>query len=267
MDASRLTAARQSADHGGGMKAILNTLKGAPYVALDFLLPPRCPICRGRIESHGHLCGDCWSSLEMIAEPICRRCGIPFAHEVDEADCGACLARPPGFDSAYAPVLYQGVGRDLVLGLKYGAMMAAVPAMARMMAVQLSRSAAPPDLIVPVPLHWTRLLKRRFNQSQLLARDIGKDIGKPVQSRILRRIRATPSQGTLGRGKRFKNVKSAFSVPVSERGIFAGKNILLVDDVLTTGATASACAEALKEAGACRVDLVAFARVGEPIAG
>lgn len=237
-------------------------------MVLDTLLPPRCPLCRARIVEHGHLCGGCWSALEPITDPRCSQCSLPFAHESDGLICGGCLAQPPEFDHAFAPVIYADKGRNLVLALKYGGLFAAAPAMARMMAVSV-RSVTHPDydMLVPVPLHRFRLLARRFNQSQLLASALGKELDIPSQNFGLYRSKATPSQGTLNRSKRFNNVRSAFSVSEKKTVLFEGKRILLVDDVLTTGATASACARTLKKAGAKSVDVVAFARVGQPVSG
>lgn len=238
--------------------------------ALNFLLPPRCTMCRSRISEHGHLCPACWSSLTPIADPKCCRCAIPFAFSADEAHtCGACLHAPPVYDSASAPVLYDEKGRELVLALKYGGMLSAVPVMARMMTRELDVAGGATldfDLIMPVPLHWSRLLKRRFNQSQVLARDIGSIIECPVDAYTLKRSKATPSQGEFGRQKRFENVSNAFMIPEHKQGFLQDKSILLVDDVLTTGATVSACAATLKGAGARHVHVVVFARVGEPVA-
>jgi len=243
------------------MKRVSGTL-------LDALLPPRCPVCRARIVEHGHLCGGCWSALEPIADPKCTRCSLPFAHESDGLVCGACHATPPDFDHAFTPVLYADKGRSLVLALKYGGLFAAAPAMARMMAGPVrAADRGGYDMLVPVPLHRFRLLSRRFNQSQLLAASLGRELGIPNQNFGLIRSKSTPSQGTLNRNKRIKNVRSAFSVSNSDAVLFQGKNILLVDDVLTTGATASACAKTLKKAGATSVDVAAFARVGQPVSG
>lgn len=235
---------------------------------LDFLLPPRCPLCKCHIDAHGHLCPACWSRLDHIAPPRCDQCGMPFVHaEDDDLLCGACLADPPAFDRALAPVQYGGKGRDLVLALKHGALYSAVPAMARMMATEIAASGLRPDTIVPVPLHRWRLLSRRFNQSQLLARDLARFTGLPLDASLLVKKRATPSQGTLGRKKRAANVRGAFSVPAQKTQQIDGRRLLLVDDVLTTGATADACARALKQAGAEAVYVAAFARVGEPVHG
>lgn len=239
-----------------------------PRRALDFLLPPRCPMCRARIVEHGHLCGACWRGLTPIADPKCARCALPFSFESDSEICGSCIQTPPIFDGASAPVHYDEKGRELVLALKYGGLFAVVPAMARMMATQFLPRATDGrayDYIIPVPLHRRRLLQRRFNQSQLLAAEMGKLLNAPLNVHALKRSRATPSQGTLGRHKRFANVKAAFTIPPKQQEALSGKSILLVDDVLTTGATASACATTLKAAGASYVHVAAFARAGEAV--
>lgn len=237
--------------------------------SLNTLLPPRCPLCRARIEENGHICAACWASLSLIADPKCNTCGLPFAHEQDSLTCGACLAETPAYDKAIAPVLYEDKGRDLVLALKHGRLFAAAPAMARLMAGHLSHATADHTncLLVPVPLHPTRLITRRFNQSQLIAEALSDQMGIPMNAVALRRKRATPSQGGLKKAGRLKNVRDAFEVKEKYRHALASKTILLVDDVLTTGATAGACAVALKNAGAGKVIVAAFARVGEPLAG
>ncbi len=255
------------------MMHLMSHLKKAPVkklsgIILDALLPPRCPVCRTRIVEHGHLCGKCWAALEPIADPKCTRCSLPFAHESDGLICGACISKPPNFDHAFTPVLYADKGRSLVLALKHGGLFAAAPAMARMMATPVRTSNhLEYDMLVPVPLHRFRLLARRFNQSQLLASALEQELGIHSQNFGLIRSKATPSQATLDRSKRFKNVRSAFSISQNKTNVFQGKRILLVDDVLTTGATASACAKTLKKAGALSVDVVAFARVGQPVTG
>ncbi len=178
------------------------------------------------------------------------------------------MAIQPDFDYACAPVLYDGKGRDLVLALKHGHLFAAAPAMAGMIATRLRTDAdRQPEILVPVPLHPRRMLARRFNQSQLLAANLSRKLGVSVNNQGLRKIKSTPSQGTLKRRDRFDNVHMAFKVRQQESDLFKGKRILLVDDVLTTGATANACALALKSAGAAEVGIAAFARVGQPVTG
>lgn len=238
-------------------------MKKAGRDVLDFLLPPRCPACSEKIELHGHLCAACWSHLDTISVPYCARCALPFEVDAgDDAECATCLKDPPAYDWARAAVRYENLGRDLVLGLKHGNQGAGVPVLARMMAGALAGRKT--DLILPVPLHRWRLLKRRFNQSQLLASALSKKLGVPNNPFILQRVRSTPSQGTLDRKDRQKNVKGAFRVAAGAEGEIEGKRVLLVDDVLTTGATVGACADVLRKAGAREVGVLVFARVGHP---
>lgn len=192
---------------------------------------------------------------------------MPFEMAIEEGVlCGACLKDRPVFDWARAAVNYEGQGRDLVLRLKHGAAGAVIPVMATMMTNALPANKNI-DVIIPVPLHRRRLLARRFNQSQLLAAAIASRTGMASDPFMLRRIRATPSQGGQTKKGRWRNVKGAFEVPSDRCGQLAGKSVLLVDDVHTTGATASACAAALKAAGAKEIGLLAFARVGGPASG
>lgn len=240
-----------------------------PRHLLDAVLPPRCPICRALISEQGHVCPTCWLALDVISEARCGHCALPFLVEGENGLCGACIQTPPAFDGASAPVLYQGAGRDLILALKHSKQFAAVPAMARLIANDLTRNSAEVsemDMIVPVPLHWRRRLYRRFNQSQLLAAALAKSMRLPLDNTSLVKKRSTPSQGKFGREGRFDNVKAAFEVPDRCNGAIAGKKIILVDDVLTTGATAASCAHALKKAGADYVHVAVFARVGAAIA-
>lgn len=233
---------------------------------LQFLLPARCPSCAQTIEQHGFLCVSCWGDLLPLAAPCCNRCALPFEFAMDgESECGACMKDQPAFDWARAAVSYEDLGRALVLRLKYSGITTAVPAMAQMMAQAVASKKI--DLIVPVPLHRWRFLRRRFNQSSLLGGAISKRLTIPADNFILRRRKATVSQGELDKKGRYRNVASAFIVPKDMQGHVRGMHVLVVDDVLTTGATAHECARALKHAGAASVGIVTFARVGKPIAG
>ncbi len=249
------------------MRMVADNVKRVGRGVLDFLLPPRCPSCGTRIADDGHLCGTCWGEMAMITAPMCGLCGLPFAAgDLDGAECGACMREPPEFDWARAAVVYDDRAKSLILGLKYGGIGSGVPALGRMMAGSIAREAKP-DLIIPVPLHSRRLLMRRFNQSQLLAKTLATNLSLPLEAFALERRKATPSQGTLNRKSRKRNVAGAFRVTADGKQAIAGKSVLLVDDVLTTGATASACAKALKRSGASHVGLVVFARVKHPSAG
>jgi ComF family protein len=229
---------------------------------LDAVLPPRCLKCGEILASANGLCPDCWRKLTWLGAPCCACCGQPFPFESgDDALCGACLQKRPAYDRARAVFRYDDESRDLVIGLKHADRTESVPALAGWMARAgrpLLQTAA---LIVPVPLHWTRLASRRFNQAGLLAQAIGRAAGLPVLPQALSRKRATRSQGHLGRLARFRNVKGAIVVADRHVAAVTNRDILLIDDVITTGATVESAAKALISAGARRVDVLALAKV------
>lgn len=246
------------------VKALLSA--GANRVA-DFLLPPLCLSCRSPIHAHGALCGACWAQIDFIVEPCCDRLGIPLAFPSDgKIVSAAALADPPVYDRARAVARYDGVMRELIHALKYGDRHEGVSQLGRWLMQSGAELLDDAELIVPVPLARTRLWNRRFNQAALLAKEIGRERNIPDNPLALERIRRTVSQVGLSVEQRKRNVAGAFRVPDEYRPAVAGRNILLVDDVITTGATANACARALKRAGASRVDIVALARVVDPIA-
>lgn len=238
-------------------------IKAALGRTLDVLLPPRCVGCSTRLLAHGMLCPKCWGTLKPIVAPCCASCGLPFEFSVGEdAECAQCLKETPAFDWARSAVQYDDFGRSLVLKLKHGKVNAVVPVMAHLMAATVQNRNA--TLVVPVPLHRTRLFSRRFNQSQLIGTALAKKLNLPLDPFSLVKHRRTPSQAGLKRKGRMRNVKGVFSVPKQRAEYIKAQQVLLVDDVLTTGATADACAKALKRAGAASVGVVTFARVGEP---
>jgi ComF family protein len=242
-------------------------LLAAGRLVLDALLPPRCLACGGAVETQGALCAACWQAISFLGEPCCARCGLPFPYDAGQgAECAQCAAHPPPFDRARAVLAYDDHSRRLILAFKHADRLHGIPSFGQWLARSGAELLVDADLIVPVPLHWTRLFRRRFNQSALLAqataaawtRQGGGVQGPAFAPDLLIRKRRTRSQGHLTRLKRAENVRGAFAVK-SDTAI-AGKRIVLVDDVLTTGATVEACTRVLKRAGAARVDVLTLAR-------
>jgi ComF family protein len=234
----------------------------ALYYAADIALPPICVSCHVQIEAHGLLCPVCWWKIDFIRPPVCDRLGLPLPYCYEERPVSnVALANPPLFDRARAAAHYDGVLRSLIHGMKFLDRHEVTPLFGRMLA-EAARDLAPDaDVIVPTPLSRARLASRRFNQAAMLAQALGRETGLPVELMALRRTRSTASQVGLGVAGRQSNVEGAFAVASRRRGRIAGKRVLLVDDVITTGATAGACAVALKQAGATGVDVVALALV------
>ena len=238
------------------------TVGNLRYVA-DLFLPPVCIRCHAPIAAHGVLCAPCWQGIDFITPPLCDRLGLPlpFASGEDLQLSSMALRHPPVYGRARAAARFDGVMRDLVHGLKYADRHEAVTLFGRMLfsaGTDLLRDA---DMLMPVPLHRARLWKRRFNQAAILAGRLSMAAGLPLELRALRRIRRTTSQVGLSRGERRRNVADAFAVAPGAAARIAGKRILLVDDVITTGATLGACAQVLKAAGATEVDCLALAIV------
>jgi ComF family protein len=226
---------------------------------VDGILPPRCLACGAVVDEVDALCGKCWASITFFVAPWCTVCGLPFPHPMGEgAICGACAANPPSWQRARSVFRYDRHSRRLVLMLKHGDQTHLVGAFGRWMHRAGGEVLADADLLVPVPLHWTRLFGRRFNQAALLAQAIRAAGGPPVGADWLVRRRRTPSQGRMGPAARTRNVRGAFAL---RRGrSVAGRRVVLVDDVLTTGATVEECARVLRQAGAVSVGVLVLAR-------
>ena len=237
-------------------------MRGAFRFALDFGLPPLCPACRGLVGDDGGLCATCWSRLSFIARPFCERLGTPFGYDPGPGVLSTeAIANPPAFARARAAVRYDEIASALVHALKYGDRLDLAPTMGRWMARAGRELTEGADALVPVPLHWRRLWTRRFNQAAALARVVAQSCSAPVLDDALKRMRATPQQVGLNRADRATNVQGAFQVPEERSAAVAGRRLVLVDDVLTSGATVDACARALLRAGAAQVDVLVFARV------
>lgn len=231
-------------------------------LAVDALLPPRCLACGCVVERPGALCPDCWEAVDFIAPPLCAACGYPFAFAMEaEALCPECIRDRPAYDRARAVMTYDDASKRLLLGFKHGDRTDGAPAYAAWMARAGAALVAEADLILPVPLHWLRLFRRRYNQSALLAQALARRCGLPVATGLLRRTRNTPPQGHLPRGARRRNVAGAFAAAPGARARLEGRRVLLIDDVLTTGATVEVCARLLKRQGAAAVDVLVLARV------
>jgi ComF family protein len=243
---------------GGALRATLRSI-------LDVGLPALCPACRDPVGDNG-LCPACWAKLSFIARPYCERLGIPFAYDPGPGIVSMqAISDPPAYARARAAVRYDDVARTLVHALKYGDRLDLAPTMGRWMAIAGSEILPGCDGLVPVPLHWRRLWTRRFNQSAMLAKAISAASGIPLAHAALRRVKATAQQVGLTKSERAENVQGAFRVPTEGKPEVTGRRLVLVDDVMTSGATSDACARALLRAGAGNVDVLVFARVVDPI--
>ncbi len=232
---------------------------------VDWLTPPKCVACRAEVTAGASLCVPCWQKLHFIDEPVCEALGIPFEYDQGEGALSpAAIADPPPWDRARAAVAFDESSKHLVHLLKYNDVHEAGLVMARLLLGPGRKLIADCDVIVPVPLHRRRLWQRRFNQAAVLALELSRTTGKPFFHYVLVRQSPTRSQVGLTAVERHRNVRRAFLVPPEHRAMIDGKRVLLVDDVRTTGATAAACAETLKAAGAAHVDVLSFALVLTP---
>lgn len=249
---------------------VIGWLRRSARTALDAVLPPQCLLCAAAVEATGSLCATCWGKIVWLGPPHCACCGLPFEFDAAPAGeallCGACLAAPPHYARARAVFSYDNTSRDLILAFKHADRLHGAPAFGRWLARAGAELLAEAHVIAPVPLHWTRLAWRRYNQAALLAQAAAMAAGAVCVPDLLERIRRTPSQGDRGPAARRRNVRRAFRLDKRYAGRIHGQRVVLVDDVFTTGATVSECARVLTDEGAAAVDVLTLARVVRPSA-
>ncbi len=227
----------------------------------DVLYPPKCALCSAPVDAAHAICTDCFTKLHFISAPHCDCCGLPF--EVAPSGplrCASCLADPPPYTLARAALVYDEVSRPLITRFKYGDRLHLATLLARLMRQAGAEAITGAEVMVPVPLHWRRHMARRYNQSLMLARALAGMSDLPVDPSLLCRIKPTPPQVGLSRSQRRRNVAAAFAVPESSRVLVEGRKILLIDDVMTSGATLEACSRVLISAGASEVRVLTLAR-------
>ncbi len=228
---------------------------------LHFIFPPLCPLCKDVVDGENTLCPTCWPHIEFIADPCCDQCGLPLAtaslHEKEK--CISCLQHHFSFTQNRSAILYTQTSKKMILDLKHGHKLSIAPLLAQWMVRSGHKLIEKSDILIPVPLHWTRLLKRGFNQAAVLTQHIGKKTNTPYLLNTLKRVKRTPSQDGLSASARQKNVHHAFIVPNPQD--IRGKSLLLIDDVMTTGSTLEACAKVLIQSGAKCVRTLTVGRV------
>ena len=246
-------AARQ-----GRVASIAALGRTAVHSLVDFALPARCARCAAIVAEVDTFCAACWPSLEFLRDG-CETCGLPL-EATEEQSCAVCAATPPAIDRTRAALAYDEPARQIALRLKYGRKVALARTMARYMAPL--REPGGDAMVVPVPLHRRRLWWRGFNQAALVARKLAGDWGVPMRDDLLVRNRPTRSLKGLNHGQRREALRGAFAV--ARPGEVKGRTVVLIDDVLASGATGEACARVLRKAGAARVELICWARVVRP---
>jgi ComF family protein len=242
-----------------------------PRGLLNLLLPAQCLCCDALVEAQGQLCAACFRCIDFLTDPCCARCGVPFAAAAQGSAygdgatlCPTCLESPPLFGRARGALRYDAEARKLILPLKH----ADRPELAAMLAPHMARAGAAllrqADLLLPVPLHRQRLSKRRYNQAALLAKAIARIAGVPAALDALVRRHATASLDDKSAAERAAVLCDAIVVRPSRAGLLAGRSVVLIDDVMTSGATANACTAALLAGGVRSVDVLVAARVPDP---
>ncbi len=231
-------------------------------VMKDHLWPPVCAVCESPIQGEGGLCPDCWDAVTFLGAPQCHACGVPFPYDPGAGTlCADCTRARPPYERARAAFVYDDASRAMILGFKHADRTDLAPVLTRW----LRRPAQPllddADIVAPVPLHWSRLLSRRYNQSALLSNALAHGSDLKAVPDLLTRTRRTGTQGGKSRAARRRNVRGVFRVHPRYVHMLRDRRVLLVDDVMTTGATVEACTRALLRSGAGAVDVITIARV------
>jgi ComF family protein len=251
----------------GDTVSFIASVRNAAARCLDVLLPPQCLTCDSPVAEQGTLCLACWSGVQRVTAPMCQRCGVPFLHAGQGGAlglCPVCVAKPPAFATARAALRYDEGAKRLLLPFKHADRTELAAALAGRMAQVGAALLRDADIVAPVPLHWRRLAGRRYNQAALLAEELAQLAAKPHVPDLLERRHATPHLGERSAAERTALVRSAFRVRRTALAQLRNRRVLLVDDVMTSGATADACARVLLDGGAAHVDVLAAARVPDP---
>jgi ComF family protein len=243
-----------------------NALRRTAGAIADLIMPPLCLSCHAPLTSHDALCPRCWAQIDFIRPPLCDRLGLPMPFDTGGTMVSAAAAAdPPDFDRARAVARFDGVMRELTHDLKFRDRHDARRLFGRWLAEAGAELLAGADVIVPIPLTRWRLFGRRFNQAAILAHEVSRLTGIDSDPLALQRTRRTKAQVGLTREQRRQNVAGAFAVAGARKARIAGARVVLIDDVITTGATARACARTLKRAGATGVDVLALAMVTDAV--
>ncbi|MCE3233438.1 MAG: competence protein ComF [Rickettsiaceae bacterium] len=239
---------------------MITTIKPLFKSALDTIFPPQCMACRKFVQEKGGLCHSCWEAIDFISSPQCDKCGVPFELATHtELLCGKCISDAPKYYKARAVFLYDDSSSSIITRFKYGDQIHTSSSFAKWMVRVGQEVLKDADVVVPVPLHKRRLFSRRYNQSALLANSIGVEAGIDACNDMLLRVKNTKPQAGLTLNQRAVNVKGAFALNPKHKAKVIGKNVILVDDVITTGSTINACVNALLKAGAGQVSVLTLA--------